>query len=390
MNYRYVTEEIKTQAIEDAHLLHCNPELSHQEYKTTEFILNVLKSLDIELPEMQPTTGVVGLLRGGKTGPTVVLRADIDALPVEESPDHTIRSQNPGKMHACGHDFHTAALLGAARALCEHKQNIPGNVLFVFQPAEESTTGAVEVIKTSVFKKYPPVAFVALHVMPDMPAGKVGVREGPLMAAQFCFSVDIQGKGGHGATPHTTRDPLIAAVHVTEGLQSIASRWANPIEPFAFSVCSLHSGTACNIIPDTARLEGTCRFLNESYEKEASRQVVQIANAAAQMHGCSAKVDFFHETPVTLNDPKLAVPARKAAAAVFGEENLFIQDLCIGSEDFSYYKNIAPAFMYHVGIGATDGSSAKLHNPKMLVPDETAAQCAELLTQAALTVLAEQ
>lgn len=389
MKYQFVTQENKEKTIETAHEIHRRPELSNQEFETTKHIVAELKTLNIELTEIQPATGVIGLLRGGKPGRTVAMRADIDALPVLESAEHSVCSQNQGVMHACGHDFHTAALLGAARALSRQRENLNGDVLFIFQPAEEVTTGADAIIATGVFEKYAPVAFLSLHVMPDIPAGKIGVREGPIMAAQGGFSIDIQGKGGHGAAPHTTRDPLIAAVQIVEALQCIPSRWVNPTDPFALSVCSLHSGTAFNIIPDTARIMGTYRYLNSSYETSICQQIRERATAAAQIHSCDVQVSFFNQLPFLYNDPQLAVLTRKAAAAVYGEENLVIQDMRMSSEDFSVYRRFAPIFMYHVGVGNADGSSAGLHNPGFLVPEETAAESAELLTQAAITVLNE-
>lgn len=387
MNYQYITQENKRKTVETAHQIHRNPELSNREFETTKLITDELESLNIELTEIQPTTGVIGLLRGGKPGVTVALRADIDALPVTETESNEVCSQNHGVMHACGHDFHTAALLGAAGALATQRESLNGNILFIFQPAEEVTTGAFAIIETGVFKTYSPVAFLSLHVMPDIPAGKIGVREGPIMAAQGGFSIDVVGKGGHGAAPHTTRDPLIAAVQIAEALQCIPSRWVNPTDPFVLSVCSLHSGTAFNIVPDTAQLMGTYRYLNGTYEESVCEEIRKRATAAAQIHGCDVKVSFFNRLPFLYNDPKLAMTARKAAAAVYGEENLVIQDMRMSSEDFSVYRRFAPIFMYHVGIGNADGTSAGLHNPGFFVPEEIAAESAELMTRAAITVL---
>lgn len=389
MKYQFVNQENKEKTVETVRQFHQYPELSNQEVETTKRITAELKALNIELTEIQPATGVIGLLRGGKPGATVAMRADIDALPVLETKEHAVCSRNQGVMHACGHDIHAAALLGAARALSLLRENLNGNVLFVFQPAEEVSTGAEAIIETGAFEKYSPVAFLSLHVMPDIPAGKVGVREGPIMAAQGGFSVEIQGKGGHGAAPHTTQDPLIAAVQIAEALQSIPSRWINPADPFVLSVCSLHSGTAFNIVPDTAQLMGTYRYLNSIYETSVCGEICKRASAAAQIHGCNVQVGFFNQLPFLYNDPQLAILARKAAAAVYGEENLIIQDMRLSSEDFSVYRRFAPIFMYHIGVGNPDGSSAGLHNPSFFAPEETAAESAELLTQVAINVLNE-
>ncbi len=387
MELQYITQDIRDCILEAAHRMHRHPEVSCQEFATTAFVKDFLKALNLEFPDKQPVTGVIGLLRGGKPGPTIALRADIDALPIEETPEHEIRSGNPGVMHACGHDFHTAALLGAAMALCRHRETLRGNVLFLFQPAEEQCKGALEVIETGIFAQYPPDAFFALHVMPDIPFGKFGVREGPIMAAQGCFSIDIAGKGGHGAMPHFTRDPIIAAARIIDGLQSIRSRWIDPVQPFSLSVCSVHGGTARNIIPDDVHLEGTYRYALESYEEAVKEQITRISESTALAHGCTARCGFFREIFPLVNDNHLAEIARKAASSLYGEENLLVQDFRMISEDFGFFRKVAPIFMYHVGIGAADGSSPGLHNSAFIVPDEAAPMCAELMTRTAFAAL---
>ncbi len=387
MELQYISRDIRDDIVEFAHDIHRHPELSHREFVTTERLVDALKKLDIELPEEQPSTGVVGILRGKIPGPTVALRADIDALPIEETPEHEIRSENRNVMHACGHDFHTASLLGAAMALSKRRDTLPGNVIFIFQPGEEQGTGAQKVISTGIFDKYPPDAFFSLHVKPDIPAGKVGVRKGPIMAALCCFSIDINGKGGHGATPHLATDPIVAATRTVDALQCIRSRWMDPAQPFTLSVCSIHGGSAYNVIPDNVHIEGTYRYALESYKDSVKEQIVRIAESVANAHGCTSECRFFHESKPLVNDGKLSEIARESASALFGEESLLVQDFWMASEDFSFYSEIAPIFMYHIGVGAEDGSSAGLHTPCLFVPDETAPFCAELLAGTALTAL---
>ena len=385
MEFQYITPAFQEKLLDAAHHIHRNPELSEQEFMTTGYILDVLESLDVELTEVQPNTGVIGLIRGGKPGPTVALRADIDALPVTEASDHAIRSEKEGVMHACGHDTHTAALLGAAMALSANKAQLQGNVLLIFQPAEECTTGAQAVMDTGVFETYKPVAFLSLHMMPSIPEGKVGVRTGPIMAAQKGFTVTFTGKGGHGAFPHTAIDPIITAIHTAEALQSIPAQWADPIQPFVLTVCSIHGGTTFNVIPDTAYISGTSRFLVPSYDQAVEDRIVSIADATALAHGCTAKTEFFRQLPPLVNDPALTV-AIDTAEALYGKENLVVQDVMMGSEDFSLYSKIAPTFMYHVGIGGSVG----LHNCNILVPDHVIAEAAELLSRAAVATLEAQ
>lgn len=387
MELQYISNDIRENIIETAHSIHQNPELSHREFSTTALLADALKKLGIELPKAQPATGVIGLLRGKLPGPTIALRADIDALPIEESFEHKIRSENANVMHACGHDFHTASLLGAVMALAKQKETLPGNVLFIFQPAEEQGTGAEEVISTGIFEQYPPKAFFSIHVKPDIPAGKIGIRKGPIMAALCCFSIDIHGKGGHGATPHLATDPIIAATHTVDALQCIRSRWIDPAQPFTLSVCSIHGGSAYNVIPDDVHIEGTYRYALSSYKDSVKEQICRVSDSVASAHGCTAECRFFHESPPLLNDDKLADIASEAAFGLFGKENTLVQNFWMASEDFSLYRRIAPIFMYHVGVGADDGSSASLHNPGFFAPDETAPLCAELFTGTVLCAL---
>ncbi len=387
MELKYISEDIRKHIIEIAHDIHQNPELSHQEFRTTKLLIEELEKLGIEIPKEQPATGVIGILRGKIPGPTIALRADIDALPIFEEPEHKICSGNSGVMHACGHDFHTSSLLGAVMALSERRDTLPGTVIFVFQPGEEKGTGAEKVISTGIFDKYAPKAFFSLHVKPDIPAGKIGIRKGPIMAALCCFSIDIHGKGGHGATPHLATDPIIAATRTVDALQCIRSRWIDPAQPFTLSVCSIHGGSAYNVIPDDVHIEGTYRYALDSYKDSVKEQIMRISESVANAHGCTAECRFFHESKPLVNDDNLADTAHEAAVSLFGEENVFVQDFWMASEDFSFYREIAPIFMYHIGVGAEDGSSAGLHTPRLFVPDETAPLCAELLTQTVLTAL---
>ena len=387
MEFKYISEDIRESIVEIVHAIHKNPELSHQEFSTTERITGILKELGIELPKEQPKTGVLGLLRGKNPGPTVAIRADIDALPIDEVPEHEICSGNKNVMHACGHDFHTSSLLGAAMALSKIRDELSGNVLFVFQPAEEKGDGAAEVISTGIFEKYKPEAFFSLHVKPDIPAGKIGIRKGPIMAAMCTFKIIVHGKGGHGATPHLAVDPIIAAAKVVDALQCIRSRWTDPAQPFTLSICSIHGGSACNIIPDDVAMEGTFRYAIEPYREAVKEQIIKISESVANAHGCTAECLFLKEAPPLVNDEKPFEIAKEAATELFGEEKILVQDFWMASEDFSFYREIAPTFMYHVGVGKEDGSSPSLHNPGFFAPDETAPLCAELLAGTAIKAI---
>lgn len=387
MEFKYISEDVEKSIIEIVHKIHRNPELSYHEFETTKLIAAELEKMGVELLEKQPETGVLGLLRGNLPGPTIAIRADIDALPVDEDAEHEVRSENQNVMHACGHDFHTSALLGAAMALCKKRDEIPGNILFVFQPAEEKGSGADVIISTGVFEQYQPKAFFSIHIKPDIPKGKIGIRKGPIMAAMCTFRIHIIGKGGHGATPHLATDPIIAAAHVLDALQCIRSRWTDPVQPFTLSICSIHGGSACNVIPDDVYMEGTFRSTVDSREDTVKKQITEVCDSVSKAHGCTAECEFLKEAPPLVNDEKLADIAHEAAAELFGEDRILVQDFWMASEDFSFYREIAPVFMYHVGVGKEDGSSASLHNPGFFAPDETAPFCAELFVGTALTAL---
>jgi len=375
------------QLINLMHTIHKNPELSEQEYQTTELLRTALTEAGIEILDLPLKTGLVAIIRGALPGRTVAIRGDIDALPIQEDPSHAVCSAVPGVMHACGHDAHTAATFGAALALQEMRDHLPGNVLVIFQPAEEYSTGAMAVIDTGVFDCYPPSAFFSHHVTPDIPFGKVGIHQGPLMAAQKGFTVDVTGKGSHGAWPHQSNDPVIAAARITEALQTVSSRLIDPMEPFVLSVCAIHGGSAFNIIPDSMTLTGTCRFANNALEPLIKNRITEIAEKTAEAHHCTAKTTFFRELPAVYNDGTLTALAEKTAARIFGTDHILSPMMKMVSEDFALYSEIAPSFMYHVGCGSDDLTSPPLHNGSLTVPDTLCVTSAALLCETAWAYL---
>lgn len=386
MDLKYITSSIKERVVQTARDIHQHPELSEQEVRTTQLLKSQLSDMNIEIVDALPGTGVIGLIRGAHPGKTVALRADIDALPVQEDPTHQVRSQNDGVMHACGHDIHTASLLGAACALQDLRHTLHGNILLIFQPAEESSTGATAVLESGIFEKIKPDAFFSLHVIPGIPAGKLGVRPGPIMAAQKAFQITVTGRGGHGSAPHNTCDPVIAGARTVDALQSMVARENDPLSPFVLSVCTFQSGTVFNIIPDTAELTGTCRFLDNARSQTIENRVAQIAEQTAGVHNCQTETKFYRRLPALDNDDSLSTVAATAGAAVFGQENVFHQNMMMASEDFSLFAQIAPIFMYHVGVGG----EYPLHNCHLRIPETTAVQCAELLAETALVFLEDQ
>ena len=388
MDIHSLTAEMSAQIISLMHTLHQNPELSEQEYQTTALLRTRLTDAGIEILDLPLSTGLVAIIRGALPGKTVAIRSDIDALPIQEDPSHEICSATPGVMHACGHDCHTAATFGAALALHKMRNQLPGNVLVIFQPAEEYSTGANAVIDTGVFDQYPPAAFFSFHVMPDIPLGKIGIRQGGLMAAQKGFTIQVTGKGSHGAWPHQSDDPIITIARITEALQTVSSRLIDPIEPFVLSVCAIHGGSAFNIIPECTELTGTCRFINNDLDGMIKERITEIAERTAQTHRCTAKTTFFRELPAVSNDPRLTSLAESVAARVCGSGSVMTPALKMGSEDFSLFSRIAPSFMYHVGCGNEALTSPPLHNRGLIVPDKTCTTALELMCQTVWDFLA--
>ena len=366
MDFQYITHDFQEKILTAAHHIHRNPELSEQEFMTTGYILDVLESLNIELTEVQPNTGVIGLIRGGKPGPTVALRADIDALPVEEAADHAIRSERPGIMHACGHDTHTAALLGAAMALAANKEQLQGNVLLIFQPAEECTTGAQAVMDTGVFEEHKPVAFLSLHMMPSIPEGKVGIRTGPIMAAQKGFTITFSGKGGHGAFPHTAIDPVITAMRTAEALQSIPAQWADPIQPFVLTICSIHGGKLHNSIPESVEMLGSIRAYSNHNRAHAKQRLVEICEGMAKLFRGSCEVEFLSGVASLHCEPALA----RELAGYIGQIATKMEELPkqMGSEDFAEVTQKVPSVFMGIGAGGEDEiyHRAGSHHPKIV------------------------
>ncbi len=331
--------------------LHMKPELSYQERETADFVAKRLESLGVRVRKGVGGTGVLGTLEGGKKGRVVALRADMDALPVEEMAEVEFRSKVKGVMHACGHDTHVAMLLGAARLLAAHAEELHGTVKFLFQPAEEhgGRGGALPMIEDGVMSD-PKVDYVfGLHIDSDRRSGEFGVREGAVMAAPDTFKVRIKGRGGHGSAPHKTVDPVYVAAQLILALQGVSSRMIDPMKPFVISVGSVHSGTKENIIPDEALLEGTIRTLDEETRRRAKSKVSEVSRGIATAFGARAEIEFEKDAyPVTVNDVKTT----QAVIRVLGKiPHMRVKkvDALLGGEDFSRFLQRAPGTFYFLG-----------------------------------------
>jgi len=331
--------------------IHAYPELSYKEFNTSAFVARKLRSMRISVRTKVGGTGVVGLLKGAQPGNVVALRADMDALPVTENVDVPFKSIRPGVMHACGHDTHVAMLLGAAMLLSKHRDDLSGQVKFLFQPAEEAggKGGAKLMIEDGAMKN-PNVDYVfGLHIDGTEPSKVFALRPGPIMAAPDTFRIRIIGKGGHGSAPHETVDPIFVAAQVVTALQGVVSRLMDQREHLVVSVCNLHSGTRHNIIPDEARMEGTIRTFNEKSRNLAKRYVKHVAESVSRAFKARAEVDFEpEEYPVTVNDSKVTRRVISILKQIPGTRTVDTKPR-MGAEDFSRFLERAPGAFYFLG-----------------------------------------
>lgn len=328
---------------------HANPELGYTETRTSNIVASHLESLGYEVRRCVGGTGVVGLLRGKAAGKTLMLRADMDCLPMQEENEVPYASQNPGKMHACGHDGHTAVLMMTAKKLMERKSDLRGNIKLVFQPAEEGGNGALAMIRDGVLKDPKVDTALGLHVFNNLPTGKVGLNPGPLMAGVDLFEVTIEGVGGHAAAPHQTVDPVVTAAHVVTALQTVVSRNVDPIHSCVVTVGSIHAGNAFNVIPRTAELKGTVRYFDPKIGQALPQWVERVIRGTVESMGARYDLKYERIGPPTINDPVVAGFMRDVSAEIVGEENVFFNERVMGGEDMAYYLEQVPGCFVFVG-----------------------------------------
>jgi len=348
--------------------LHTIPELLYDVHRTAAFVEEKLKSFGCD--EVVPgigRTGVVGIIRGRLgEGPTIGLRADMDALPLTEITGKPYASQTPGKMHACGHDGHTAMLLGAAKYLAETR-NFSGSVAVIFQPAEEGGAGGKAMVQDGMLERFGIARVFGMHNMPGLPVGQFAIRPGPMMAATSEFTITVKGKGGHAAMPHGTIDPVVIGSQIVQALQTIASRTVDPIDSVVVSVTKFHAGDAHNVIPQSAELAGTIRTLRDEVGEKTRERMRAICEGIAAAHGASVDVDIVINYPVTYNNPEETEFAAGVAREIAGAPHVDTTvNPVMGGEDFSYMLEARPgAFIF-----AGNGDSASLHNPAYDFNDE--------------------
>ncbi len=346
--------------------LHKIPELGFQEFKTAEVIKNELERIGIPFKSEVATTGVVGLIEGGKPGKTILLRADIDGLPLEEESKCEFKSEIKGNMHACGHDGHTASLLGVAMILNELKEELEGNVKLVFQPAEEAPGGAKPMIDEGVLENPKVDAAIGCHILPSEKAGTILTREGIMMAHPTAFDIIIKGKGGHGARPEDTIDPVIIGCQVVTNFQNIRSRGISTLKPAVISCCSIKAGDACNVIPDTLSIKGTIRTFDGELMEEILKRMDDMLKGITSAYGAEYEFIPVRMYPELRNDSELFKFSKEILTKIFGEEKIkVLEDPMMGAEDFSYFGKCVPANFFFVGVGDEQEEIETIpHHPK--------------------------
>lgn len=363
---------LQTSLVEWRRRLHQRPELGFREQQTAEFVAQKLQAWGVEHQTEIAQTGVMATIPGYKPGPVLAIRADMDALPIQEENTVPYRSQHDGVMHACGHDGHTAIALGTAHYLANHR-NFAGTVKVIFQPAEEGPGGAKPMIEAGVLENPTVDAIIGLHLWNNLPLGTVGVRSGPLMAAVELFRCKILGKGGHGAMPHQTIDAVVVIAQVVNALQTIVARNVNPLDAAVVTVGQLHAGSANNVIAATAEMKGTVRYFNPALADAIAQRVEEVIAGVCQSQGATYELDYWHLYPPVLNDPVIAKLVQSVAETVV-ETPAGIEPECqtMGGEDMAFFLQAVPGCYFFLGSANPERDLAYPHHHPRFNFDETA------------------
>src|SRR6266516_5225122 len=371
--------------------LHEHPELAFEEVRTSGIVAQRLRTLGLEVQTGLAKTGVIGLLRGGASKPgakTIAIRADMDALPIHELNETEYRSTVDGKMHACGHDGHTSILLAVADILNKRRAELPGDVKFVFQPAEESIGGAKPMIKEGAMQEVDGI--IGLHLISDYPLGRVGVRSGPIFASADRFILTVQGKGGHAAMPEASVDPIVIAAYIVTALQTLISRETSPFSPAVITIGRIQAGTAFNIIPETAELRGTMRAYSAEQRSKLVRRISEIAKGIATAMGGSCVIDVIDGCPPCVNDSKMTAIVHNAAVAAVGEKEVDDSEalLTTASDDMACFLEAVPGCYFIVGAKNEEkGANYPHHHPRFNIDEDAMPIGVEVLSRAAMNFL---
>ncbi len=369
--------------------LHTHPELGFQEVRTSAIIAKELREIGLEVTTGIAKTGVLAMIDGGKPGPVIMLRFDMDALPIDEQTGATYASQSAGRMHACGHDGHVAIGLTVARLLNSHRSELSGSVKLLFQPAEEGAGGAKTMIQEGSLEAPAPIFCLGLHIWNEKPVGWLGIASGPVMASAATFALRLTGRGGHGAMPHQTIDPVVAAAQIISAAQTISSRNIDPQKACVVSFCMLKAGDAFNVIPQTVEVKGTIRTFEPEVEQMAYKRLEEIAHGIGEAMGCKVELIIKNITPAVINDPVVTCAVKHAAQTLFPDHDLDEHGrFTMGAEDFAYYQKKIPGTFFLVG--STNAEKDLIfghHHPKFDFDEAVLPRGAALMTQAALELL---
>jgi amidohydrolase len=373
---------------------HMHPELGFREVRTSGIVAKELEALGIEVTKGVGKTGVVGLLEGAKPGPTILLRFDMDALPITEDTGAEYTSTNPGVMHACGHDGHTAIGLTVAKMLYSHREELAGNIKLCFQPSEEGLNGEemggnLMMLRDGVLEGPKVEKTLSLHLWNDKPLGWINIAKGPVMAGAELFLIKLTGKGGHGAAPDTTIDPVVAAAHIITALQTIAARNVPPLQASVISVTSVHSGTTFNVIPQTAELSGTIRTFDLDVRKMVLERFEQIVHGIAETMGCKAEIEIKRVTPAVINNEQVTASVFNSAQTLFSDKQINTDNfLTMGAEDMGYMQEKVDGCYFFIGsANAERNLNYNHHHPKFDFDEQALITGAALMATAAADIL---
>jgi len=365
-----IPDNLRREVIATRRAIHSHPELGFEEVETSRLVATRLRDLGYEVHTGIAQTGVVGVLHGRRAGRTIMLRADMDALPIDEENPLEFRSSIPGRMHACGHDGHVAILLGAAALIADRKEDLAGTVCLVFQPAEEGRGGAERMVKEGLIERFEIERAYGLHLWSNKPVGTLGFREGAFCASGDTIDVTIRARGGHGAMPHQTPDPIVTAANFITSVQQVVSRSVDPMEPSVVTIGSIHGGSAPNVIPPTLKMSGTVRAFSNEVREAMPASIERVLRGCCQISGAEADFAYHWCFPVTENDSEQTRYARRVATTL-GEERVIEIEPLTGSEDFSFYAQRVPACFFALGSQG-DASTANAHHSSTFDIDERA------------------
>lgn len=381
-------EHIQKELVKWRRKIHQNPELGFKEYQTSDFIAAKLNEFGIDYKRICKT-GLVGLIKGSKPGKTLAIRADIDALPLTEKNEVSYKSKNKGVMHACGHDGHTAILLGTAKVLNEMKEQINGNIKLIFQPAEEGPGGAKPMIEAGVLKEPPVDCILGLHINPGIESGMIGLKEGRMQAAPDYFEIKIKGKGGHGARPYETIDPISIGSQVVLGVQQIISREIDTLKPLVISIGSFHAGEAFNAIPKEALIKGTVRSFDNDVRKMVNKRMKEIIKNITKAYKADYEFKYSFEYPPAYNNKELTDLMKEVIKEDFGEEYLYeLAEPSMGGDDFAYFSQEVPGLYMRLGTrNEKKGTINPLHSQSFNLDEDILKQGVKLFVYGANKIL---